>query len=66
MKKRKAAPPDQAGTWGKTAPTSANQDSKSRALRQCLKILIVRVCLWGFIPVGLAERLLRFGGLRHD
>ena len=66
MIQKKATPPEQAGTLGKVALTTAHQDSKSRALRQQLSQLIFRSRLCGFIPAFLAEWLTRWGGLRHD
>ncbi len=64
--KKKAAPPAQAGTLGRTAPTTAAQNSRSRARRQWLKAAITMLAVRGLLPVTWAEYLICKWGLAHD
>ena len=57
--KKKAAP---AGTG--TASNTAH-DSQNNTIRPRIKAAIVRLALWGLLPVKLAEWLIQHGGLRH-
>lgn len=65
-KKRKAAPPVQAGTLGETASENICQnDTKSSPFRQLIKRIIILAACHG-LPIRWAEALLIWGGLRHD
>ena len=65
-KKRKAAPPAQAGTLGETASKNICQnDTKSSPFRQLIKRIIICAACHG-LPIRWAETLLILGGLRHD
>lgn len=35
-------------------------------MRRALKLLIVRLAVMGYLPVSLAEWLIRIGGLTHE
>lgn len=35
-------------------------------IRTFVKVWIVRLALWGWIPYGLASWLIRRGGMRHE
>ena len=35
-------------------------------IRAFLKVRIVRLALWGWIPSGLATWLIQWGGMRHE
>lgn len=63
---RKAAFPSKTGNLEKTASTPVCNRNFSRTIRQRIKQIIICSCTWGFIPVGVAEWLLRRGGLAND
>jgi len=48
-----------------TRPASKNQPSRNHIIRPFIKMAIVRLALWGLLPVELAEWLIQRGGLRH-
>lgn len=58
-KKKKAA----AGFGTRAA--SKNSSRRNHSILSCIKAAIVRLALWGLLPVRLAEWLIQRGGLRH-
>ncbi len=45
-------------------PRTSNKTRKSTALAPRIKAAIVTLALWGWVPVKVAEWLIRHGGLR--
>lgn len=58
-KKKKAAP-----GFGTRAASNISC-SRNHSIRPRIKAAIVRLALWGLLPVKLAEWLIQRGGLRH-
>lgn len=58
--KKKAAPAG-TGTASNPAFSSQNHSTCSR-----IKVAIIRMAMWGVLPVALAEWLIQRGGLCHD
>lgn len=48
-----------------TRAASKNQCSRNHSIRHRIKAAIMRLALWGLLPVKLAEWLIQRGGLRH-
>lgn len=48
-----------------TRAASKNQSGRNHSIRPRIKAGIVRLALWGLLPVKLAEWLIQRGGLRH-
>ena len=61
-KKKTPAERNGLGFTGKIRP----QNTSKPTFRQHIKQIIICSCVWGLIPVGVAEWLIRKGGLTHD
>lgn len=48
-----------------TRAASKNPSGRNHSIRPFIKAAIVRLALWGVLPVKLAEWLIQRGGLRH-
>lgn len=48
-----------------TRAASKNLSGRNHSIRPRLKVAIVRLALWGVLPVAVAEWLIQRGGLRH-
>lgn len=54
-----------AAGFGTRRAASKNQSGRNHSIRPRIKAAIVRLALWGLLPVRLAEWLIQRGGLRH-
>lgn len=54
-----------AATGFGTRATSKNTSGRNHSIRPRIKAAIVRLALWGVLPVKLAEWLIQRGWLRH-
>jgi len=48
-----------------TRAASKKLSGRNHSIRPRIKAAIVRLALWGLLPVNLAEWLIQLGGLRH-
>lgn len=48
-----------------TRAASKNPSGRNHSIRPRIKAAIVRLALWGVLPVAVAEWLIQRGGLRH-
>lgn len=53
------------GRSGGDRPTLKTTDSRAYSIRTYIKAAIVRLALWGVLPVAVAEWLIQRGRLRH-
>ena len=53
-----------AGLGAGEAASNTTHDRNSTVTR--IKALIVRLALWGWLPLGLATWIIRTGGMRND
>ena len=60
---KKAAFPFKVGTLGKTASETCHDIIKTPSKRQRFKQIIVYLAVVGILPVAVAERLIKWGGL---
>lgn len=51
--------------WLET-PRGLNTTHTRNSIASRIKALIVRLALWGWLPLGLATWIIRTGGLRND
>lgn len=52
--------------WHQATLNNALRSNKSNRFTKCVKALIVMLALWGWFPLGLADRINRRGGTRDD
>jgi hypothetical protein len=64
--KSKTPAPKMACDQGASVSTHTRKNNRSGKFRQQIKQIIIRSCTWGFIPVCVAEWLIRRGGLAND
>lgn len=52
--------------WHQATPKSSNHIPNSTGIVSRVKAIIVTLAMWGWFPLGLAQRINRIGGVHHE
>ncbi len=52
--------------WHQATPKTSNRNFNSTGLTSHIKVLIVTLALWGWLPVGVADWLINRGEARDE
>ena len=52
--------------WHQATPKTSNHTRNSTGIVSCVKAAVVTLAVWGWFPIGLAQRINRMGGPRDE